>query len=271
MSVKHHHHTGNLLILDAIAAHSGLVSVSPVLKAAFSFLCLLLCVGAEDVVVGVVVACSMLGIIWKLGKVPFCQILSLIKIPITFLVISCVVILVELTAAPIGFLHIALTHNHWLCVSAESLHHSVTIFFQSFGAVSCLYFLATATPMPQLIDVLHKCHLPEMMIELMYLIYRYLFVLLDVQKKMTISASARLGYEGVKTSIRTAGLISGGVLGSSFRRCGANLDAMEARCYDGKLAFLTHIPRFQLKHGLAALGYILLLGFLVLIRKGIIL
>lgn len=265
MSAGHHE---NLLMLDAIAAKSGLRMVSPGLKTGFAVICLLLCVGAGDVVVGAAVACSMAGILWRLGKVSLRRILGLIKVPAAFLVVSCVVILVEFTPAPMGFWQIPITHSRWLCLTEESLNHAAAVFFQALGAVFCLYFLSATTPMPQLIDVLRRCHLPEIMIELMYLIYRYLFVLLDVQQKMTIAAGARLGYHGVRASVRTAGLISGGVLGSSFRRCGTNLDAMEARGYTGELRFLSHTPGFRLRHGLFALGYLTLLGLLILVRKG---
>lgn len=267
MAAGHSQRAGSLLMLDVLAANSGLRNVSPALKAAFSLGCLLLCVGAADAVTGAVVALSMVCVIWRLGRVPLGQILRLLRIPMLFLVISCLVLLLELTKAPVGLWHMRLGCR-WLCVTEQSLHHSATMFFQALGAVTCLYFLGTSTPIPQLIEVLRKCHLPELMIEMMYLIYRYLFVLLDIQQKMTTAATTRLGYRGVRRSVHTAGLIGGGLLSSSFRRSSACFDAMEARCYTGKLAFLSHAPKLRPLHGLAAAGYISLLGLLILIRKG---
>lgn len=269
MAHRHHHHThtGGILTLDALAARSGLRGVSPGLKTVFSVGSLLLCVGAADAVVGVAVACSMAAIIWLLGKVPLPRLLRLLRIPMLFLAVSCLVILLEFTRTPMGLWQLHLGGG-WLCVTAQSLERAVTLFFQAMGAVCCLYFLSTTTPMPQLIEVLRKCHLPELMIELMYLIYRYLFVLLEVQQQMTVAASARLGYDGWRRSVTTAGKISGGLLASSFRRSSACYDAMEARGYEGRLAFLCHMPKLRLPHVLAAAAYLLLLGLLILIRKG---
>lgn len=267
MAKGHNHHTGGMLALDALAAHSGLRDVSPGLKTAFSVVCLLLCVGAADAVTGVAVCVSMMLIIWWLGKVPWKSLLRMLRIPALFLIVSCLVILLELTHTPAGLWWMKLG-SRWLCITQQSLHRSVSLFFQALGAVCCLYFLSTSTPMPQLIEVLRRCHLPELMIELMYLIYRYLFVLLEVQRQMTVAAMVRLGYVNLRRSLATAGMISGGVLASSFRRSSAYLDAMEARGYHGKLAFLSHTPRLRTRHVLAAAAYVVLLGLLILFRKG---
>ena len=268
MAHRHHHHTHTegILTLDALAARSGLRGVSPGLKTAFSVGSLLLCVGAADPVVGAAVACSMAAIIWLLGKVPLDRLLRLLRLPLLFLAVSCLVILMDFTKAPMGLWQLRLG-GLWLCVTAQSLERAVTLFFQAMGAVCCLYFLSTSTPMPQLIEVLRKCRLPELMIELMYLIYRYLFVLLEVQRQMTVAASARLGYDGWRRSLTTAGKISGGLLASSFRRSSACYDAMEARGYEGRLAFLCRTPKLRLCHVLAAAAYLLMLGLLILIRK----
>ena len=267
MAHRHSHHHDGLLTLDALAAHSGLRGVSPGLKTAFSVCALLLCVGAADMVVGMTVALSMILLIWRLGKIHPGRIAHLLRLPLVFLVISCLVILLEFSRTPVGLWQLRLGES-WICVTGPSLNRSVTLFFQAMGAVCCLYFLSTSTPMPQLIEVLRRCHLPELMIELMYLIYRYLFVLLEVQRQMTVAAQARLGYSGVRRSLTTAGRISGCLLAASFRRSSLCYDAMEARGYDGRLAFLAHMPPLRAGHVWVAAVYLLALMGLIFLRKG---
>ena len=256
-----------MLMLDSLAAHSGLRGVSPGLKTGFSVLVLLLCVGAADALVGIAVAVSMILILVFLGKTPAGEVIELLKIPLLFLGVSCLVILVEISPVPLGSWQLPVGRL-WVCVTRDSLHRAVTLFFQAMGAVTCLYFLSATTPMPQLIEVLRRCHVPELVIELMYLIYRYLFVLLEVQRQMTVSATARLGYVGLRRSVSTAGRVSGALLASSFRRSSLCYDAMESRGYDGRLAFLAHMPGLQRRHLLAAAGYLLALVGLILVRKG---
>lgn len=267
MAHGHSHHSSGMLMLDSLAAHSRLRNVSPAVKTAFSVAALILCVGAGDALVGIAVAVSMVLLMRLLGKVTMGQIFTLLRIPLLFLIVSCVVILLELSGEPLGIWRLPIGHRY-LCVTESSLHRAVTLFFQAMGAVCCLYFLSSTTPMPQLIEVLRRCHVPELVIELMYLIYRYLFVLLEVQRQLTVAASARLGYCGVRRSVSTAGRISGTLLASSFRRSSQCFDAMESRGYDGKLTFLSHMPPFRWAHLLTAAAYVLALLGLILVRKG---
>lgn len=267
MAHRHSHHEGGFLMLDSLAAYSGLLGVSPGLKTVFSVGVLLLCVGAADPVVGISVALSMILLIWRLCGVPLSRVLRLLRLPLVFLTVSCLVILLNFTPEPVGIWHLSLGSN-WLCITRESLRRTITLFFQAMGAVCCLYFLSTSTPIPQLIEVLRRCHVPELIIELMYLIYRYLFVLLQVQRQMTLAATARLGYAGFGQSISTAGRICGCLLAASFRRSSLCYDAMEARGYDGTLRFLTRTPPLRKKHVLGAAVYGLALLALIMVRKG---
>ena len=219
--MAHTHHAGGMLMLDTLAAHSGLLGVSPAIKTGFSIIALVTCVAASDAVVGLFVALSMILIMRFPGKTSFSRILALLRIPMLFLTVSCLVILLEISGNPMGIRQ-------------------------------------------------RRCHVPELVIELMYLIYRYLFVLLDVQRKLTTAASARLGYRGLRNSVCTAGRISGALLASSFRRSNQCFDAMESRGYDGKLRFLSHTPAFQWQHLLTAAAYLLVLFIFVLFRKRVL-
>ena len=256
-----------MMMLDTLAAHSGLRDVSPTIKTAFSVTALILCVSAADAFVGITVACSMIFFMCLLGRVPFGKVLVLLRLPMLFLTVSCLVILLEIHPEATGLWSFSIG-KLFFCVTSYSLNQAVTLFFQAMGAVCCLYFLSSSTPMPQLIEVLRRCHVPELVIELMYLIYRYLFLLLDAQEKMTIAATSRLGYQGNLRSLSTAGRISGTLLASSFRRSRQCFDAMESRGYDGNLRFLFYMPPARVAHILAACAYLLALFTFVCIRKG---
>ena len=117
-------------MLDSLAAHSGLRSVSPGLKTAFSVLVLLLCVGASDAVVGIFVALSMVLIMGLLGKTPMDHIAQLLTIPLLFLSVSCLVILLEVVREPMGVWQVALG-PWWVCITGQSLHRAVA------ATVSC--------------------------------------------------------------------------------------------------------------------------------------
>ena len=94
MAHRHSHGSG-VLMLDTLAAHSGLRNVNPGLKTSVCVLVLLLCVGASDTVVGIFVALSMVFFMGFLGKTPMGHIVKLLRIPLLFLCVSCLVILLE--------------------------------------------------------------------------------------------------------------------------------------------------------------------------------
>ena len=105
--------------------------------------------------------------------------------------------------------------------------------------MSALYMMSLSTPVNEIILVLQKLHLPELCIELMNLIYRYLFLLLDVSQQMTTAAKARLGDRSFAQTCRSFAGIAGNLFLIALKKGNAYYDAMLARGYDGRLAFLT--------------------------------
>ena len=264
-----HSHPGGMELLDILAAHSPLRVVSPGLKLFLILAVIFAGIGAAHWAVGLFIAASMVLAMGALGGIPLRRIGRLMRVPLLFLLVGCLVVLVQWSDIPGTLLALPLA-GRYLSVSPESCRRAANLFCQALGAVSAMYLFSTTTPIPQLIEVLRRCRLPELFIELMYLIYRYLFVLLSCQRRMTIAATVRLGYHGLGRSVTTAGKIGGNLLAASFRRSRACYDAMEARCYDGRLAFLATVPPLKKRHLLAVLGYLLVLGAWIYVVKGVL-
>jgi len=110
--------------------------------------------------------------------------------------------------------------------------------------------------------VLRKAHVPKLIVELMNLIYRYIFILLDVYTKMKNSAESRQGYCDFKTSCYTFGSIASNMLVISLKKANSYYDAMEARCYDGNLIFLEEDKKVETIQIVAATVFIIFLVFL---------
>ena len=60
---------------------------------------------------------------------------------------------------------------------AAGRQDAMLTFCRAMGGVSCLYFLSLSTPLPEVIHCLEKIHVPQVVLELMFLIYRFLFLL----------------------------------------------------------------------------------------------
>lgn len=101
-----------------------------------------------------------------------------------------------------------------------------------------MYFLTLTTPACEIVGVLRRAHVPKLIIELMYLIYRFIFILLDIYGRMREAAESRLGYRDFRTSCRSFGGTVGNMLVLSMRKSGTYYDAMLSRCYNGEIQFL---------------------------------
>ena len=91
------------------------------------------------------------------------------------------------------------------------------------------------------------------------MIYRYIFIMLDTQRKMKNSAESRLGYCDFKTSCLSFGGIASNLFIVSLKKANAYYDAMESRCYDGDLLFLEEEKPLTQKQVLWALMYLAIL------------
>jgi len=92
--------------------------------------------------------------------------------------------------------------------------------------------------MPDIIGVLRRVRCPDIIIDLMYLIYRYIFILLSLHDDMRNAAKSRLGFKDYHTSMRSTGKIYANLLARSYQFASRNFDAMESRCYDTGIRFL---------------------------------
>jgi cobalt/nickel transport system permease protein len=162
---------------------------------------------------------------------------SMLMIPLTFILLGTITIALDFSWQPINVYSLHLGF-FYINTSPEKIIEMLLMILKVFAAVSALLMLSLTTPSSEIIAVMQKAHVPSLIIELMNLIYRYIFILMDVFIKMRNSAASRQGYCDYATSIRTFGGIVGNMLIVSMKKANAYYTAMEARCYDGELLFL---------------------------------
>lgn len=269
--LKRHPHHGGFLSIDSRAQNSRLNRLHPSLKTCFSFGCIFLCIAADSLTVSLFLVITMTILTVSIGKIPIGYYLTLLTIPFTFILLGTVAILFEISPNPFGLLDISIG-GWYLCVTQTGQAKALSLICKAFGAVSCLYMLSLSTPMHRIIGVLRRLHLPAVVVELMYLIYRYIFVLLETQGHMKNAAESRLGYRNYRTSIKTMLSSSMNLLFLSLRRSSDCFTAMEARCYDGEIGFLEDTPFISQRDVLAVLCYsAVLLTICLLSFRGMVL
>jgi cobalt/nickel transport system permease protein len=261
----HHKHEG-FLQFDVIAQYSRLNKVSSVLKFCTVLILMILSIISRSPLVGLFLAGVILLILVKADGLKLKEYLSILSLPLSFLLISGLALLFEYSVQPAGVIHVPVYHGY-LIVSRIAQLKAALVMAKALGAISCLYLLSLTTPMSEIIGVLRHFKTPDIIIELMYLIYRYIFILLEMHRSMKNAAASRNGFINYSTSIRTTGKIYTNLLARSYYQANKNFDAMESRCYTGEIRFLENNKVIKKNHMIAAAGLILVTLSITLVYR----
>lgn len=161
--------------------------------------------------------------------------MSLMSIPVVFMILGSIAIAFGVSMSPIGDYNLHLC-GFYLYTSDENIMKTMEIVMKAFGAISAMYMMTLSTNTSEIISVLRKAHIPKIIIELMNMIYRFIFILIDVQCKMKNSAQSRLGYIDFKTSCYSFGSTASKLLIVSLKKqipiiMQWNPDAIMVICY----------------------------------------
>lgn len=262
---KHHHRIGHKhgegSAIDYYAYASKIRPWNPTFKVFLSSMTLLLCIGFNNPFVSVAVIIAMAYLTVIKGGLRLAAYISVLMIPITFIILGTIAIGLDFSSLPLGQYNLFLGFGY-LFTSVEKLQEMAFLMLKVFGAISAMLMMTLSTPSSEIIGVLRKAHVPKLIIELMNLIYRYIFILLDVFNNMRNSADSRQGYCDFKTSCYTFGSVASNMLVVSLKKANAYYTAMEARGYDGDLVFLEEEKKLQVSHLMIGAGFLI---FLVLL------
>ena len=159
-----------------------------------------------------------------------------LKIPLVFLLIGALTIVLRPLPQEAQAIWSGMLLGRWRWgITAEQLRLGLTVFCRAMGAVSAMYFLSLNTPMTDLATALRRLHVPKLFVELMELIYRFIFLLSDTARQIHIAQDSRLGYEGFRRSMHSMGALVSMVFLRALRRGDRVFAALESRGYTGSL------------------------------------
>jgi cobalt/nickel transport system permease protein len=265
--IRHKH--GSWVSIDYFAYSSKIRGWNAMFKVLLSLVTIILCITLNNVYVSVVVILAMAFLVIEVGGLTFHDYLSVLSIPLSFILISVIAIILDFAGHPIGRYSLNLGFTY-LYTTPAMLENGIHLMLKIIASISALQLMILTTPSTEIISVLRKTHVPQGFIDLMNMIYRYIFILLEVFAKMKDSAESRLGYRCFKTACFTFGQVASNMLVLSLKKAGAYYDAMEARCYDGELRFLEEEKKAEIRQIIPAAAFILYLLLLWFLTREVV-
>ncbi len=113
---------------------------------------------------------------------------------------------------------------------------------RTFGGMSSLFFIALTTPMIEIFAMLKSLRIPDFLLELSMMIYRYIFVFLDQAAMIHNAQVMRLGDAGTRNSLNSFAMLSSVLFLRSWEQGERLIVAMDARCYNGMLDLMDQCP-----------------------------
>lgn len=247
--------------IDYYAYVSGMKHWNSQFKAIVAVAALLFCIGADKVWVSVLVFLPMSFLTVFAGRFSWKNYLALLRIPLAFLLMGTAAIVIGLSPVPYGDAYVSVL-GYYLYLTKDGLWLAFRLILKAVAALSAMYMLVLSTPASEIICIFGRLHVPKIILELMNMIYRFIFVMMDTQCSMRLAAESRLGFWGFRTSCRSFGSTAGNLFVVSLKKAGVYYDALTARCYDGELMFLEEEKKLNGRQIWIAVSYFLIL-FLV--------
>lgn len=263
-------HSDTYAQIDRYAYNNGFAKSSPITKTFFALSALIIGVSSPTPFVSIIIFAVMTLLLLGFAKIKSRFYLHLLIYPTLFVAVSCL-ILALLFGRGESFIEFALPWFTWT-IFKEGISMSVITFFRVEGALSCLFFLVLTTSITDLCIILRRAHIPKVLVELALLIYRYIFVFLEISVKMTTAQKLRLGHSGWLKRIRSIALLSGNLFIRTLEQGERTFVAMNARGYNGDIQVLEELPkpRKALIAGIVLFDFLLIIAVLLTMNIGVI-
>ncbi len=225
-------------MINSVYVSENIKNINPNIKAVFALSIILLCVIFKEPL-GCIFAISVMWVLiiknCRLSRHLICHI---VLWPVLFIAFSSFMVSFDITNYRGGIFSLKIINSYFLTVNAEGLKKAVRLFFTSSASLSSMYFLSFTTPVNDIVYILKTIKCPKEITELFMLIYRFIFIVLNMAQSISIAQNCRLAQRTFKTRINSMALMLSSVFVLSYNKSLFMYNAMLSRCYSGYINFL---------------------------------
>lgn len=246
-----------MLLIDKYAYINHLKNIHPVEKMTMALFPLLFTLIVKDTIVALITFAVMSALTIFGAKIPFSYYLKLLLLPGFFLLSGTLSILISFarrdTVIP-NILWSAKFENWQIFITASNVNTVVSLVFVVFSSISCLYFLTLTTPVHDILQVIRKLKVPQLLIEITEITYRFIFVFLETALKIYQAQNSRLGYRTARLWIHSLSMLISSLFISVFQRARELTIAMDSRGYREDMMYIDDHYQYSATNWLVILG-----------------
>lgn len=206
--------------MDTLIYNNGLRHISPLWRSGFAAVLLLLSILSHPIVQVAIFTWMMIWTLWY-AHIPWKPYFLLLGTSLLFFIMSLPALLfeVEHTLQPGRDSLFSFHLFQWtFYVTQTGLTLAYSLFFRSLSGLSCLFFILFTIPFLEVLQVMKKLRLPQIMIELSLVMYRFIFLLIDTAFGMLVAQQARGGHGSFSQKMRDSALLFGHLFAHTMQR-----------------------------------------------------
>lgn len=223
-----------MLEIDNCAYLNNIKDVNPLIKLGITFIGVIASMLTQNANIHILIMLFMTSLILFIARVDMKLYIKCLKIPIIFLIIGIGLNLINISFENKDYIFNVNILGLYIGTTEFAVKSSVNILLRAMSCIISIYFLILTTPFNQLIIVLKKLHIPHTLIELMILIYRFIFIFIEEAEEIYKSQQLKFGYTNLSTSYNSMSLLIKTLFFRMMRRYEDMSISLDIKLYDGK-------------------------------------
>jgi len=122
-----------------------------------------------------------------------------------------------------------------LVVRSGALWRGLELGSRILGGMGVLLFFSLTTPLPELMRAARFFRCPSVLMELVLIMYRYIFLMFEEAGRIRTAQRSRLGFVSFGNTLRSASILGGMLILRSYDRAERSFAAMRCRGYRGTI------------------------------------
>ncbi|SHH54705.1 cobalt/nickel transport system permease protein [Clostridium collagenovorans DSM 3089] len=155
-------------------------------------------------------------------------------VPLIFLLISIVSLIISFSADTQGYITYFTLGSVNIGITYTGVETSLKLFLRTMNSISAMYFIVLTMPMNQIVEVLKLMRLPEIFIEVVVLVYRFIFIFIEEYREIHMAQYLRFGYKDIKKSYNSTSILVKCLFVRVMERYSDLVVILDTRLYQGK-------------------------------------